>query len=245
MSSPDESPASTSLTAVDSKSIRPHLFGRRKGKRLRPGLQALMETELPRLRIALEADETPCEPRSLFDPSIDGVWLEIGFGGGEHLAAQADAHPNIGFIGAEIFESGIASLLRHRETRSLTNIRLLDNDARAFLPRLADGSLDRVFLLYPDPWPKFKHRNRRFISPEALDQLARVIRKGAEFRVATDHPTYARWCLRHIPVHPAFQWTATGPECWRTRPADGVATRYEQKAIREGRTPMYLTFVRV
>lgn len=204
-----------------------------------------MDSELPRLRIALEDNASKCDPRTLFDGEVDAIWLEIGFGGGEHLAAQADANPNIGFIGAEIFESGIASLLRHRDTLGLTNIRLLDNDARAFLPHLADASLDRVFLLYPDPWPKFKHRNRRFISREALDQLARLMPPGAEFRIATDHPVYARWCLRHVPVHPAFQWTATGPEGWRVRPADGVATRYEQKAVRQGRTPMYLTFERL
>lgn len=204
-----------------------------------------MDTELPRLRIALPEDAAACDPRALFSETHNQIWLEIGYGGGEHLAAQADANPNVGFIGAEIFETGIASLLRHRAERHLTNIRLLDNDARAFLPRLADDCLDRVFLLYPDPWPKFKHRNRRFISPESLAQLARVMLSGAELRVATDHPAYARWCLRHIPVHPAFRWTAKGPEDWRVRPEDGFATRYEEKALREGRAPMYLSFVRV
>lgn len=207
-----------------------------------------MDTELPRLRVAASKDgddeDGVYNPRTLFNPDIDQVWLEIGFGGGEHLAAQAKAHPNIGFIGAEVFESGIATLLKHRSELGLTNIRILDNDARAFLPRLADACLDRVFLLYPDPWPKFKHANRRFISQESLDQLARIMPIGAELRVATDHPVYARWCLRHIPVHPGFTWQVTGPQSWRQRPVDGVATRYEKKALRQGRTPMYLTFRR-
>lgn len=203
-----------------------------------------MDSELPRLRIAVDEKDPLLDPRVLFTPPVDHVWLEIGFGSGEHLAAQAQAHPDIGIIGAEIFESGIASLLRHRSDRDLTNIRILDNDARAFLPRLADASLDRVFLLYPDPWPKTKHAKRRFVCRETLDQLARLMPPGAELRVATDHLIYARWCLRHIPVHPAFTWKVTGPDSWRQRPADGLATRYERKALRQGRTPMYLTFER-
>lgn len=203
-----------------------------------------MDTELPRLRITVEGGDSVLDPRTLFASPVDQVWLEIGFGSGEHLAAQAQAHPDIGVIGAEIFESGIASLLRHRADLGLTNIRILDNDARAFLPRLADASLDRVFLLYPDPWPKTKHAKRRFVCRETLDQLARLMPPGAELRVATDHTVYVRWCLRHIPVHPAFTWRVTGPESWRQRPAEGLATRYERKAVRQGRTPMYLTFVR-
>lgn len=203
-----------------------------------------MDTELPRIRVNFPETARECDPRALFDAEIKHVWFEIGFGSGEHLAAQAEAHPKAGIIGAEIFESGIASLLRHRADRNLSNIRILDNDARAFLIQLADNCLDRVFLLYPDPWPKTKHAKRRFISPQTLDELARVMPAGAQLRVATDHPIYARWCLRHIPIHAGFSWQVTGPQSWRQRPTDGDATRYEKKAIREGRTPMYFTFLR-
>jgi len=231
-------------TKTSSDPPRHRLYGRRKGKRLRASLQALMETDLPSVRINTGDLSAGIDPASLFAPAVTDIWLEIGFGAGEHLAAQAEAHPDVGIIGAEIFENGIAGLLRHRAQRRLTNIRILPEDAREFLPSLTDGSLTRVFLLYPDPWPKRRHAKRRFVNRDTLDQLARLIRPGGEFRVATDHPIYARWCLRHIPVHPAFTWQVQSPRDWRLAPSDAVPTRYEQKAVREGRTPMYLTFRR-
>jgi tRNA (guanine-N7-)-methyltransferase len=224
---------------------RLRLYGRRKGKRLRKTLQAVLDRDLLSVRIDTERLSDPVDPALLFDVPVSEVWFEIGFGAGEHLAAQAENHPDIGAIGAEIFENGIASLLRHRDERGLTNIRILTQDAREFLPRLSDGSLKRVYLLYPDPWPKRRHAKRRFISQRTLDDLARLIPAGGEFRVATDHPVYARWCLRHIPVHPAFHWEVIGPQSWRQAPKDAVVTRYEEKAVREGRTPMYLNFLRV
>lgn len=220
------------------------LFGRRKGKRLRVSRRALLVRELEQVRIDPAKVGRPCYPGDLFLPSTGTVWLEIGFGGGEHLAAQAKAHPDIGFIGAEIFENGIASLLHHRQEGGLNNIRVLDDDVRAFLPLLADRCLGRVFLFFPDPWPKARHAKRRFICPESLDELARVMPPGAELRIATDHPVFANWCLRHGPVHPSFRWAVTGPDDWRQRPADATATRYEEKARKEGRQPVYLTFVR-
>jgi tRNA (guanine-N7-)-methyltransferase len=229
----------------DTEKHRTHLYGRRKGKRLRASLRDALDNELPQIRIDPEKIAPPCDPRTFFSPNIEKIWLEIGFGGGEHLAAQAQANPKVGFIGAEIFENGIASLLKQRTAAALENIRILDDDARAFLPFLADRSLDRVFLLYPDPWPKAKHAKRRFVNPTTLDHLARLMSPGAELRIATDHPEYARWCLRHVPVHPAFQWDVSGPNSWRQRPQDTIATRYEKKAVREGRTPMYLNFLRV
>ena len=229
---------------TDSEKHRIHLYGRRKGKRLRTSLRNALDHELPQIRIDPEKIAPPCDPRTFFSPEYEKIWLEIGFGGGEHLAAQAQANPDVGFIGAEIFENGIASLLKQRADAGLKNIRILDNDARAFLPFLADRSLDRVFLLYPDPWPKAKHAKRRFINQTTLDHLARLMSPGAELRIATDHPEYTRWCLRHVPVHPAFRWDVSGPGSWRQRPQDAIATRYEKKAIREGRTPMYLTFLR-
>ncbi|NKB45508.1 MAG: tRNA (guanosine(46)-N7)-methyltransferase TrmB [Alphaproteobacteria bacterium] len=229
----------------DTEKHRTHLYGRRKGKRLRASLRDALDHDLPQVRIDPEKIAPPCNPKAFFSPDIEKIWLEIGFGGGEHLAAQAQANPHVGFIGAEIFENGIASLLKQRANAGLKNIRILDNDARAFLPFLADNCLDRVFLLYPDPWPKAKHAKRRFVNQSTLDQLARLMTPSAELRIATDHPEYARWCLRHAPIHPAFQWNVSGPESWKCRPQDAIATRYEKKAIREGRTPMYLTFLRV
>jgi tRNA (guanine-N7-)-methyltransferase len=222
-----------------------HLYGRRRGKRLSPGGKALLERGLKQVRIDPAELNVPCQPRELFSQAVTAVWLEIGFGGGEHLAAQAKTHPEIGFIGAEVFENGISSLLRHREDQGLSNIRVLTDDARELLPLLVDGCLSQVFLLFPDPWPKNRHARRRFVCPGTLDALARVMVPGAHLRIATDHPVYARWCLRHGPVHPAFHWSVTGPGSWRHRPADAFATRYEEKAIRAGRRPMYLNFVRV
>lgn len=237
-------PRSVPKPLSDASKNRVHLFGRRKGKRLRDSLRQAIEHELPHVRINADVVNSPCDPNQFFEPKPKKIWLEIGFGGGEHLAAQAKANPHVGFIGAEIFENGIASLLRQSAEAALKNIRILDSDAREFLPIIGDRSLDRVFLLYPDPWPKNKHAKRRFVCRAALDQLARIMRPGAEFRIATDHPEYARWCLRHVPIHPAFQWVISGPQNWRQRPEDSVTTRYEQKAIREGRTPMYFSFLR-
>lgn len=217
-------------------------YGRRKGKPLKASRLSLVEDLLPDLRIAVP--EATFDPRTLFAFPVEAVRLEIGFGGGEHLAAQAAAHPNIGFIGAEVFLNGVASLLRHVHDQNLKNVRVFDEDVRRLLPRIADGSLARVSLLFPDPWPKARHAKRRFVSPENLDEMARLIAPGGEFRVASDHPVYIEWALWHMCAHPAFQWTAQGPEGWRDRPIDSIATRYEQKAAVEGRVPAFLNFRR-
>lgn len=220
------------------------LYGRRKGKRLRPGRKAVLDRLLPQLRIDLPALTGPIQLETLFPFEVRSVWLEIGFGAGEHLAAQAQAHPDVGFIGAEIFENGVASLLRHCDAQVLNNIRVFNDDVRALLPQLDAESLGRVFLLFPDPWPKARHAKRRFICDGTLTELARIMAPGAELRIATDHPVYVRWCLRHGPVHPTFHWKVTGPQDWRQSPDEMVATRYFQKAEREGRTPVFLTLVR-
>lgn len=220
------------------------LYGRRKGKRLRPKMRLLLDTALNAVRVDLTQLPCPFDPRTLFDPPVHDVWLEIGFGAGEHLAAQAKAHPKVGFIGADIFENGIASLLRHCNEGKLANVRIFYDDARALIPALAPASLSRVFLPYPDPWPKRRHSKRRFFSPETLDSLALAMAPESELRVATDHPVYARWCMRHGPVHAAFRWQVSGPQDWRQRPRDGFSTRYEERAVQQGRTPMYLTFLR-
>ncbi|MGF1455749.1 MAG: tRNA (guanine(46)-N(7))-methyltransferase TrmB [Alphaproteobacteria bacterium] len=225
------------------------LFGRHKGKRLRAGQQKLMEDLLPRLRVPLpDRDALPgaeaIDPSALFAFKPDAVWLEIGYGGGEHLAAQAGAHPGVGFIGCEFFLNGIAKLLRRIDEEGLENIRLHDRDARDVLSALAPASIDRAFLLFPDPWPKTRHHGRRFIQRESLDGLARILKPGAQFRVATDIPAYMRWTLMHLMAHPDFLWDDEAPGDWRVRRADWPGTRYEAKALREGRTPVYLTFRR-
>jgi tRNA (guanine-N7-)-methyltransferase len=218
-------------------------YGRRKGRPLRKGQQHLIDTVLPRLAIDLPA-EGKLDPATLFPSKPAELWLEIGFGGGEHLAEQARANSHAGFIGCEVFLNGIATLLAQADALRLTNIRLHPEDARDLLDALPDNSLDRVFLLFPDPWPKRRHAERRFIQTERLDQLARLMKPGAEFRVGSDDPGYITWALAHVTAHPRFQWLAEGPQDWRQRPEDWPQTRYEAKALREGRTPAFFRFRR-
>ena len=216
-------------------------FGRRKGKRLRPAHDRLVQTLLPRLRVRL--GETPA---SLFLGREDRqTWLEIGFGGGEHLAAQASAHPDLNFIGCEPFVNGMAKLLALIEHDKLENIRVWDEDVTEFLPTLPDACLDRVYILYPDPWPKRRQRKRRLVSDETLVELARVMRPGAELRFASDIDNYIGWVLARLLRSPDFAWKAERPDDWR-KPYEGwPSTRYEAKAIREGRVPSYLQAVRL
>lgn len=221
----------------------PRFYGRRRGKRLRPGRQALVDDLLPRLRVELPAAGGQIDPAALFDAPPAAVWMEIGFGAGEHLAAQAAAHPDIGFIGCEPFVNGVAALLAAIDRGGLANIRLFDDDARLLLPALAPASLDRVFLLYSDPWPKKRHWNRRLVNPANLDLIARVLRPGGVLRFATDHMGFARWSLMHLTARDDLEWTARGPDDWRHRPADGFPTRYEQKALAGDRF-VYLEFRR-
>ncbi|WP_460020143.1 tRNA (guanosine(46)-N7)-methyltransferase TrmB [Magnetospira thiophila] len=211
------------------------------GHPLSPAQQQRVDDLLPRLRLDLSG---PLDPAALFPRPMTELWLELGFGGGEHLAAQAAARPDVGFIGCEPFMNGVARCLADLEARGLDNVRLLDDDARKVFDVLPDASLDRVFVLFPDPWPKARHAKRRFIVPANLDLLARVMKDGAELRVASDHMSYIRWALGHLMDHPAFQWTARRPTDWRTRPADGQQTRYESKALARGDRCVYLTFTR-
>ncbi len=186
----------------------------------------------------------PVDPRAWFGPETHAVWLEIGCGGGEHLAWQARRHPRIGMIGAEVFVNGIASLLGHIRDGELRNVRIHPDDVHLLLDGLAEATLDRVFLLFPDPWPKRRHARRRFISRPNLDLLARLMRPGAELRFASDDSTMITWALRHLTGHPLFRWLATGPMDWRARPVDWPPTRYEAKALSQGRRPVYLGFER-
>ena len=172
-----------------------------------------------------------------------GYWLEIGFGAGEHLARQAKAHPEIGFLGCEPFVNGITTLLAEIESHDIQNVRVFPDDARLILPALPTASVGRCFILFPDPWPKRRHRDRRLVAPAMLDTLARVMADGAELRLGSDHPDMVDWMLLHCRRHPDFLWTAKHPQDWQQRPADWPPTRYEAKALHGG--PVFLTFQRV
>lgn len=216
-------------------------FGRRKGKGLRAAQAGRIEDVLPRLRVPAEA--LP-DPLALFPGRPVALRLEIGFGGGEHLAAQAQAHPDYAFIGCEPFVNGVAKLVAAVEAQGLTNIRIHDRDAVELLARLPAASCTRVDLLYPDPWPKRRQRKRRFVSDERLAAIARVLVPGGEFRFATDIDDYAAWTLQRVLRSPDLAWTATRADDWRAPWNGWTRTRYEAKAIREGRKPSYLVFRR-
>ena len=222
-------------------------FGRRKGKRLR-GLQERRLAELlPRLRIDLPPGAGPIDPPVLFtglDETPKKIWMEIGFGGGEHLAAQAAAHPEIGFIGAEPFVNGVAKLLAAVDARDLRNVRIRDADVTDLLARLPDASLERVYLLYPDPWPKRRQRKRRFVSDASLSEIGRVLRDGGLFRFASDIDDYAGWVLARAARCPVLAWTARDARDWTLPFPDWPGTRYEAKALAAGRRPTYLEFAR-
>jgi tRNA (guanine-N7-)-methyltransferase len=195
------------------------------------------------LRIDLP-EQGHLDPQRLFPVPPAELWLEIGFGAGEHLAEQATAHPDIGFLGAEVFENGVVKLLAEVRRRDLANVRILVDDARLLLAALPDACLGRVFILFPDPWPKQRHHKRRMVSPAALDQLARTMKAGAELRLATDDADYLRAMLELVPAHPGFVWQARRPADWLRRPPDWPATRYEAKALAAGRIPHFLRFTR-
>ncbi len=219
------------------------VYGRRRGRRLSPRQRARKEALLPALAFSLP-EAGPLDPKTLFATAPQRVALEIGFGGGEHLAALAEREREAGFIGCEVFEGGIVRLLGEIERKNLVNIRLFVEDARLLLQALAPSSLDRAFLLFPDPWPKRRHRKRRFLGPETLDLLAGALCEEAEFRIATDDPSYLRSILELLTGHPAFRWLASGPSDWRSRPPGWPPTRYEEKARVAGRTPFFLRFMR-
>lgn len=225
------------MTAPDPDSAGA-FFGRRKGKALRAGQTRIVETLLPRLRVDPEGD------LAAFRQRFSELWLEIGFGGGEHLAARARANPQIGFVGCEPFLNGMAKLLAVVDQEGLGNVRVDDDDVTKLLPRLPTGAFRVVSILYPDPWPKRRQRKRRLVSDETLAALARVIAPGGELRFATDIDDYAGWALARILRSPDFRWRAQGPDDWRRPWAGWPGTRYEAKALREGRVPSYLTFER-
>ena len=214
-------------------------FGRIKARPIKPRQAGLVETLLPRLALDLSA---PLDPGRLM-PEAREVWLEIGFGGGEHLAEQAARRPDVLLLGAEPFLNGAASLLRHLEERALPNVRLHVGDARELLAVLPDASLQRVFILFPDPWPKTRHHKRRLIQRQVVDELARVLAPGGRLRFATDWADYADWSLERLRADPRLGWTASRADDWRIAPADHVATRYQAKRLGDI-APVYLDFVR-
>jgi len=216
-------------------------FGRRKGHPLRPHQAALMETLLPKLAIEL-ATAAPSDLSTLFPTPVDDVRLEIGFGGGEHMIAQAIAHPRTGFIGVEPFVNGMAKALAAIEAARVANVRLHFGDALFLLDWLPPAALARVDLIYPDPWPKRRHWKRRFVQDQSVATLERILRPGGEFRFATDIPDYAAWTLKHVTRSEYFAWTAERADNWRRPWAGFSGTRYEAKAKREGRVPCYLIF---
>ena len=212
-------------------------YGRLKARPLKPRQAGLLDSELPRIAWPLEAD-----PRSVM-PAAREVWLEIGFGGGEHLAEQAVRHPDVLLIGAEPFVNGVASAVRHLHDRGVENARVHQGDARDVLAALPDGGVDRVFVLFPDPWPKARHHKRRLMQPEVIAELARVLKPGGRFRFATDWRHYAAWTLERMLSSPAFLWLAESADDWRLPPEDHVTTRYEQKRLGDT-APIFLEFLR-
>ena len=216
-------------------------FGRLKSRPIKPRQEALFETLLPRVRIA-DPDKGPIDLAALM-PGAAEVWLEIGFGGGEHMAAQAARHPDMLFLGAEPFLNGAASALRHIEEGGLENVRLHVGDARALIAALPDAALGRVFILFPDPWPKARHHKRRLIQPDFLAELARAVKPGGQVRFATDWAGYADQALARFIASPDFEWTGKQASDWRAPPADHIATRYEKKRLGDC-APVFLDFVR-
>jgi len=226
---------------IDMSDAHPPLrsYGRLKSRPIKPRQAALVELRLPELRIPAG----PVDASALM-PDARETWLEIGFGGGEHMAAQAGRHPDVLILGAEPFTNGVASAVRHIDEQGLSNVRVLDGDVRDLIARLPDASLARVFILFPDPWPKARHHKRRLVQPEMVAELARVLRPGGKLRFASDWADYVDWALARITENPAFAWAAERANDWRTPPADHVTTRYEEKRLGDC-APVFLDFVRV
>ena len=220
------------------------LYGRGRGHKLRARQETLLAVTLPRLAFALPY---ATDPLAAFAHGLCRLWLEVGFGGGEHALAQIAAHPDIALIGCEVFDNGICSLLSRlvpQDEEAIAplpgNLRLWSDDARVLLRLLPGASLDRLFLLFPDPWPKARHTKRRFVHPALLPELARVLKPGADWLVASDDPTYQAWVNEVMGEQTLFD----APPPATARPADWPTTRYEAKALRAGRAPLYWTFVR-
>ena len=225
--------------AADPAIIR-RLYGRSKGHRLRAGQQEMLETMLPEIAVP---EDGPLDAQILFGDSRP-LEFEIGFGSGEHLAAQAEARPEIGFIGCEHYETGVVGALGHIRDRELSNIRIHMGDALNALERLPDGSLDRLYLLHPDPWRKARHAKRRMVNHGPLDMIAAKLKPGGEFRLGTDHPVYCRWAMMIMRQRKDFAWQVETPSDFLVRPADWPETRYERKARKKGHEVWYFRYLK-
>jgi tRNA (guanine-N7-)-methyltransferase len=216
------------------------LFGRSQGKPLSARQQGLVDHRLPQMTLP---ETGVIDPVALF-PDSEARVLEIGFGGGEHLAGQADLHRKTGYIGIEPFLNGVAKAMTYVEDKDLENVRLWRGDAREALPRFADGVLDRIFLLFPDPWHKKRHAKRRFVQPNTRDDFARLLKPGGKLRIATDVKSYADHCMAEFEFDDRFAWQGSTADDWRIPPADHITTRYETKGLGDCR-PVFMDWVRV
>lgn len=236
---------------------QPKFFGRRKGRVVRKAKSFLLEQMLPQLRVSESGDF--CAEK-MFNELKKELCLEIGFGDGQHLFGQAKKNPQNGYIGVEVFQNGVANLLTlisdihdggslpesiDAGAYAVNNIRIYDDDVRLLFDKIPDAFFDKVFLLFPDPWPKKKHTDRRFVNPGNLKEVARVLKTGGLFRIATDHPIYKRHVLRTMHQCGAFRWTAKCGMDWKHEPKDWVQTKYQQKAVREGRRPVFFDYIKV
>jgi tRNA (guanine-N7-)-methyltransferase len=219
-------------------------FGRRHGKTLRPLHASLLETALPELRLNLDPP-APADIRDLFPSPVQNIRLEIGFGGGEHLIHRMRENAATGFIGVEPFVNGMGKLLAELHARPAQNIRVYDQDAALLLDWLPAASIDHIDILYPDPWPKKRQHKRRFVGPDNLPRLARVLKPGGKLCFASDIADYVNWTLIHVRAHGGFEFEARDADNWRLPYVNWPGTRYEAKALREERKPAYLSFKRL
>lgn len=217
-------------------------YGRRKGKAIKQNRQAAYNLVMPWAQIQLPEKPEHLSPADFFDFPVREVWLEIGFGNGEYLAHIAEKNPDVGMIGCEPFLNGVSALCRDIKDKKLKNIRIWQEDARLLLPRLKSHSIAHCLLLNSDPWPKKRHHKRRFVQKETLDELHRLLKKGAEFRMSTDDPSLASWELEKTYFHSGYEWLARSCTDWRDRPADMLETRYQKKGAVQGRPTVFLRF---
>ncbi len=241
----------------DNLTMIPKFFGRRKGRVVRKAKQFLLNNMLPQLQVADASDFVEAE---LFGSDVQEICLEIGFGDGQHLYVQAKNNPQNGYIGVEVFQNGVANLLTLisgiKEGDKLPdtvdalnypvhNIRVFDDDVRLLFSRIPNEFFDKVYLLFPDPWPKMRHARRRFVNLENLKEVWRILKPGGLFRIATDHPVYKRQVLRVMYAFSGFVWTAQCGNDWKHEPQDWVKTKYQQKALHEGRRPVFFDYRKV
>lgn len=219
------------------------LYGRRRGKALRKSQQQAVDEILP--KILVPEDESPLDLTALFNGKQQKFWIEIGFGAGEHLAWQAENNPNVGIIGCEPFLNGVSALIMKLQRSGATNVRIHNEAAEILMQNIPEGSLQKGFLLFADPWPKSQHHKRRFVTNDNIKALAHILCDNAELRIATDHVDYGAWILSHMLRSNEFTWEATCPDDWRIRGSDWPQTRYEAKALREGRKSVYYKFRRL